>query len=379
MTRRKFWSLAGGTLLAAGAATDWLVEHRPAGPEAAPADAAHPAVPLLPDERAILHLASLAPSGHNPQPWRVTRHGPFQWVIGNDPARWLPAVDPTQRETMLSIGAFLQNLEYAAGHHGYACRWTLLAATNQSADVAAVVLTKTAGLPGFDLAQLTSRRTVRTGYRNDALSAATLRDLTTGEPGYHYYARATREGQWLDAQTLAANYQQTYRDPAERELSQWMRFSNREAARHRDGLTPAGMEITGLAGWWVRHFYTPATVMEDSFRKRGLASAAEQVSQGAGWLVLTSPDRAPATLLAAGRRVQRLWVRVRAQGLGLHPMTQILEEAPFAGQVNAALGLAEPIQFLLRCGYVDDYPDPVSERRPVAWFVHAGAAGVGTA
>ena len=376
MTRRNFWLLGGGALLAAGGAADWLVEHRPTGSEAAPADAPQPPVPLLPDEQAILHLAALAPSGHNTQPWRVTRHGPFQWTIGNDPARWLPAVDPTQRETMLSLGAFLQSLEYAATHHGYGCRWTLLADTNQAADVAGVILTKTTGLPAFDPAQLTSRRTVRTGYRNDALTAAAVRRLTAGDDGCHYYPRATPQARWLDAQTLAANQQQTYRDPAERELSHWMRFSNQEAAQHRDGLTPASMEITGVAGWWVRHFYTPATVMEARFRARGLAKTAEQVGQGAGWLVLTSPDRTPASLLAAGRRVQRLWVRVRGQGIGLHPMTQILEEAPFAGQVNAALGVAAPIQFLLRCGYVDEYPDPVSERRPVAWFVHAGAGTV---
>jgi|GEM_PF-6538220 len=52
MTRRKFWLLGGGAVLAAGAATEWLVERRPAGPAAPPADAAHPAVPLLPDEQA---------------------------------------------------------------------------------------------------------------------------------------------------------------------------------------------------------------------------------------------------------------------------------------------------------------------------------------
>jgi len=82
---------------------------------------------------------------------------------------------------------------------------------------------------------------------------------------------------------------------------------------------------------------------------------------------------------AGGCSTSGYWLLVRARGIGLHPMSQILEEAPFAGQVNGALGLAEPIQFLLRCGYVDEYPDPVSEHRPVAWFVHTGAAGPATA
>ena len=88
--------------------------------------------------------------------------------------------------------------------------------------------------------------------------------------------------------------------------------------------------------------------------------------------MLTSPDRATPTLLDTGRRVQRFWVQVRGRGIALHPMTQVLEEAPFAQQANGALGLAEPIQFLLRCGYLDDYPEPTAERRPVEWFVHNG-------
>jgi hypothetical protein len=75
------------------------------------------------DARRILYLASLAPSGHNTQPWTVRLLGPYHWVIGNDPRGWLPEVDPTQRETMLSLGAFAQSLEYAAAHFGPQCRW----------------------------------------------------------------------------------------------------------------------------------------------------------------------------------------------------------------------------------------------------------------
>ena len=368
MTRRYFLP-AAGTALAAAAFATWKLEQ----PDPIELDTADPtgaeAVLLLPDEYAILHLAALAPSGHNTQPWLVKHTAPFCWIIASDRSRWLPAVDPTQRETMLSIGAFLQNLEYAAAHYGYACQWTLLAVSNQAEDLMAVTLRKASGLPAFDITAITQRRTVRTGFGPDALRAEDVHALTAGETGYHYFSRASKAGQWLDAQTLAANEQQTRRDPAEQELGHWVRFSKAEIRLHRDGLTPASMDIDGLAGWWVRHFYTPATVMTAGFREQSVASAARQINQSGGWLVLTSPDRSTGTLLETGRRVQRLWLQVRDRGIGLHPMTQVLEETPFASQVNAALGVAAPIQFLLRCGYVANYPPPVSERRPVAWFV----------
>ena len=88
-------------------------------------------IPLEDDELAILSLASLAPSGNNTQPWFVKNIEPYHWIVSNDKGKWLSDVDPTQRVTMLSISAFLQKLEYAAGKSGYACQFTLLATTNQ--------------------------------------------------------------------------------------------------------------------------------------------------------------------------------------------------------------------------------------------------------
>ena len=39
------------------------------------------------DEMEILYLASLAPSGHNTQPWTVRLLEPKHWVIGSDKKR----------------------------------------------------------------------------------------------------------------------------------------------------------------------------------------------------------------------------------------------------------------------------------------------------
>ena len=76
---------------------------------------------LLGDEGIrILTYASLAPSGHNTQPWTVYVVDRAHWRIGTRRERWLPAVDPDNRETLLSIGSFLENLVLAAGDLGYA-------------------------------------------------------------------------------------------------------------------------------------------------------------------------------------------------------------------------------------------------------------------
>ena len=141
MHRRNFIGLAvGGTLVASGAAA-YLVSDKSnlLRDDLKPED--DPRRRTQQDESEIL-LPSLAPSGHNTQPWFVEYVAPYHWIIGNDQHKWLPAVDPQQREPLLSLGAFLQTLELAALAFGYACRWTLLATTNQDARVMEVRLTQ---------------------------------------------------------------------------------------------------------------------------------------------------------------------------------------------------------------------------------------------
>ena len=47
-------------------------------------------------------------------------------------------------------------------------------------------------------------------------------------------------------------------------------------------------------------------------------------------------------------------------------MTQMLEESPFRERLAQDLGITGSIQFLLRVGYVYQYPEAVSLRRPVS-------------
>ena len=339
--------------------------------------AEEPARPLSPaqlpaDARRILYLASLAPSSHNTQPWAVRLLGPYHWVIGNDPRGWLPMVDPTQRETMLSLGAFAQSLEYAAAHFGYQCRWQVLATTCQAAQVLEVRLERRPGPAYPDLTALLGRRTLRTGFSGVPIQPADVQRLTAGEAAHGHFLPPTSElGAYLTAATLLANQRQTAHDPAQRELAHWVRWDAAAVRRHRDGLTAAGMGITGPAGWLVRHFYDSARVLTPDFRRRGLTQVADQLATHGGWLVLTSPDESVPALLATGQRLARIWLRAKALNIAIHPMTQVLEEAPGPAGLGQRLGLGAPVQFVLRLGYVESYAAPVSPRRPVEWFVRA--------
>jgi hypothetical protein len=368
MNRIQFISIAGCTVITA-VTTSYLLSDRSNLSRANIKQADNNNI-LKPDEKEILFLASLAPSGHNTQPWFVKYIEPYHWLIGNDKTKWLPAVDPTQRETILSIGTFIQNLEYAAGSFGYVCHWNLLAKTNQDEQVVEVKLNKIESKNPFDISKIKDRRTVRSNLLGDELKKEDLAYLINADSEFiHYLPTSGKESKYIDQQTILANRLQSDRNSAQQELADWIRFSSKDAEQYRDGLTTAGMEIEGFSGWVVRNFYGKENVMQKDFRDKGIDNVRKEVSESAGWILITSKDNSVATLLETGRRMQRLFLKVREKNIAIHPMTQILEESSTKQLLNQGIAISDNIQFILRTGYVKDYPQPVSLRRPVDWFI----------
>lgn len=321
-----------------------------------------------------LYLGSLAPSSHNIQPWRVDLKEAGRWEIGCSPARRLPAVDPGNREPILSLGAFLENLLVAAAAKGYQGDYRVLAA--QPTDPVVLEMEWQRAPPReYPLSRLTERRTLRRGYQNRALSAADFAFLAEGLPECRYIPAGSAESKYLAEGTIAAMHAQSLRDPPQRDLAEWIRWSPDAQRRHRDGLTPASMEIDGVAGWYVSRFYPAESVLTEDFRKTGVDQAAKQARAGAGWIVMTSHEASVASLIESGRQFERLALRVRERGIALQPMTQMLQEPPWRDAVSGELGTISPVQWILRIGYVDRYPAPVSLRPPLTAFVRVGPAG----
>ncbi len=202
------------------------------------------------------------------------------------------------------------------------------------------------------------------------MSGHDLAFLTNENPDiFHFFPNTSKEYLWLNEQTIEANRVQSFRDEAQQELADWIRFSSKDAEKQLDGLTTAGMEIEGIPGWILRNFYGKSDVMKDSFRNQAVDKVKQQVSNSAGWLLITSKDNSLLSLLETGKRLQRLLLKIRKRNIAIHPMTQVLEETAIAETVNQSTGLNDPIQFVLRTGYLKNYPDPVSLRRPPAMFV----------
>jgi len=120
-----------------------------------------------------------------------------------------------------------------------------------------------------------------------------------------------------------------------------------------------------------RNFVQPEDFMKPDFRRQGVDHTAELARQGSGWLVITSRGNTVADLIDTGRRFERMALLARERNIAIHPMTQYLEEQPGLDQITANHQAGMIPQFLLRVGYLKAYPQPVSLRRPVSWFVRS--------
>jgi hypothetical protein len=333
------------------------------------------------DEMEILYLASLAPSGHNTQPWTVKIVEPKHWVIGSDKKRWLTAVDPENRELLLGIGAFIENLILAAGTFGYEVDIQIIAKNPFDPDIADIRLRKGKTIE-FPLEKIKKRRTVRSRYTDQEIKTEDLKYITKHEsrsctlsnvpfPHSFYFSNTSPQGKYLREGTIEANRTQAYREPAQEELANWIRWSSKGAKQYRNGLTPESMEIKGIAGLFVKNFYNRHSVLKKSFRDQTVDIVAKQANTCGGWLVVTSLESNIPTLIEYGRVFENMLLRIRERTIAIHPMTQMLEEEPWKKQVSKKLGLHGEVQWILRIGYLKSYPDPVSLRMPVPWFVQA--------
>ena len=333
------------------------------------------------DEMEILYLTSLAPSSHNTQPWTVKILEPKHWVIGSDKKRWLPTVDPENRELLLSIGAFVENLVLAAGTFGYETDIQIIAKNRTDTDIAEIRLKK-GRTANFPFEKIKQRRTVRSDYLDQEIKTQDLKYITKHEvkscslpnvpsPHSFYFPNHTPQGKYLQEGTIEANRKQAFRDPAQEELANWIRWSNKEGKTHRNGLTPESMEIKGMGGLFVRNFYDRPSVLKKSFREQTVDIVAKQVKTCGGWLIVTSQDSSIPTLIEYGRVWENMLLKIREKMIAVHPMTQMLEEEPWKKQIAKELGLNGEVQWILRIGYLKSYPEPVSLRMPVSWFVQA--------
>ena len=104
----------------------------------------------------------------------------------------------------------------------------------------------------------------------------------------YYFPKGSEHAKCIEEGVIENFRIQVNRDEAQRETIRWVRVSNKNAERYRDGLTVEGMEIRGFKGWFVRNFLEPEDFMKPSFRKQSVDHTAKPARQGGDGSLLTA-------------------------------------------------------------------------------------------
>ena len=288
--------------------------------------------------RFLLRYAILAPSSHNSQPWefRIERDS-IEIRAAED--RRLPVADEDKRELFLSLGCAIENLAIASAHFefGYRIEYP------EDTPVAVVTLepagsTSRAAPPGL-FEQLTERYTNHQPFEE--------RPLPEGL------------GDRLPASVVESDVELRLIDDPDQiaSIAELQAEADRKLMANPDYRRELGHWIgTGVLGQsWVAARIGKLVVSHLDLGDREAQKNATLLESAPVIGVLVTETDEPHSLIGAGRAFERLALLATAEGVAVHPMSQILERAETTRALATLLD-TEPAQprHLFRLGYAAD-------------------------
>ena len=395
MDRRHFIRvIGGGSILAATVASQSgcaaLSSSFPPG--AVEAWQGPSALEVDPRRRALAY-AITAPNPHNLQPWLVDLREPNAITVFTDRERVLPETDPFGRQILIGHGAFIELLVIALASQGLAAQVVLwpqgdMPATLKDWDsrpIARMTLTPAtpAGANDVLFKQILNRRTVKTDF--DTTRAVTPAVLQTvlgsvsnagiGAAGTTDEARlpALRELCWQSAKVELLTPRTMM------ESMKLIRVGPDEILQHRDGISINSLFVRAVTA--VGMFDRSAPPAEGTAGYKNAMARFEGHSRTAmGFVWLSTPGNSRSQQIEAGRAYVRLQLKTTEIGLGMHPMSQALQEfaemKPFYDKAHQLMlakaapkaPLDETLQMFCRLGYAAG-AEPASPRRPLQAFI----------
>jgi nitroreductase len=290
-----------------------------------------------------------APSAHNTQPWLLT-YERDRIVLGFDPGRHLAAGDPTRRDLLLGLGAFVETVLITCAAEDIPVRFA-----PSEDNVGEFVLSDRAYETPFALDDINRRRTSRLRYEPgrvpaDVLAAA-RRHLGPAERLHELEAREV----WP---LFAIADRHMYESEATiRELRRWLRLSKRHPEYHRDGLTYECLDLSVVEARALALLLRPAVyrLVTTTRLHRALTAASKRLLDVDGSVLVLERD-SPSEILDSGRSLMRVWLELSAAGFYTHPLSQIIDHAVTERELTHILGLSEQQRVLsiFRVGRSDE-------------------------
>lgn len=359
LSRRKSLALiGGGTIFAASSVAGFAVTRMPDDAVAPWAAAGGYEDPRL----RALSYAILAPNPHNRQPWKVDVSAPGEVALYVDTDRLLPHTDPFSRQIVIGLGCFLEVMRMAALQDGYSVETMLFpdGSDLERLDARPVALcrfaeTDAASDPLFQY--VPTRRSLKEPFdeTRPVDPAALARVLGV--------AQGSQVGGSLDPEDIGALRELSHEalrieietPHTYKESVDLFRIGRREVNANPDGIDFSGpmFEAMALTGTFTRE---AALNRESMAYTEGLKAVFANTDTAMGHLWQVTATNTREDQIAAGRDWVRLNLATTAEGLGMQPLSQALQEYPemaaLYAQIHERLAPGGgTVQMFARIGY----------------------------
>jgi hypothetical protein len=306
----------------------------------------------------LVRYATLAPNGHNSQPWRFSINGNFASIIP-DLSRRTPVVDPDDHHLFISLGCAAENLLIASAAHGRPGQMLFLNNEGGRIDIG-LERGKADMSPLYDA--IPKRQSTRSVYDGRAVSAENLKLLETASQIDGVSVLMIIDKQRKESvleQVVAANTRQMD-DPAfVQELKKWVRFNPEQALAKRDGLFGPASGNTTVPTFVGRTLFSQFLDTDTENKKY-----AEHIRSSPGIAVFVADKADKDHWVRVGRSFQRFGLQATALGLRLAHINQPVEDTKIRTQFARWLGMpGKRPDLVIRFGYAPSLP--MSLRRSV--------------
>jgi hypothetical protein len=279
-----------------------------------------------------------APSAHNTQPW-VLEYGSGLIELAYDPERSLPVGDPTQRDLLLSLGAFVETVLIVAAHEGIGLGFEPAFERGRHRVGRFVAAAEPYRTP-FTADDVARRQTSRLPYAPERLSADALAEARSQvDGGAELHELATVDLVELVEEADA----HLYGSPEiVGELRDWLRLSPRDPRYELDGLSYECLALSRLEAAAVGILLRPVPYRVArglGLHRRFGASTAALLEREGSALVLTGEAGAEDVMVEHGRSLHRVWLALARHGLYTHPLSQILDCSATERRLAAQTGM----------------------------------------
>jgi hypothetical protein len=311
----------------------------------------------------LISHATLAPSGHNTQPWKFSVDGNIVRIYP-DFQRSLPVVDPDNHALYISLGCALENLMISANHNSLDGTVDYFPGDEES-ECIRVSFSVNGDRGDEDLFDaIPVRQSNRSLYDQKAIPADHLQKLIDAI----YYETVkirtidTNDQEIepvIDLVKEAAGIQ--FRDQQfVEELLSWVRFTKKEVKESRDGLTAEVMGFPNVPRWLGR------LILKTFAKPESEASKTEKQIRSSSLLMLfISKKNDKKHWVDLGRSFERVALRATSLGIAHAHLNMPCEVEPVRNRLATHLALENDEQplLLIRFGYAKERPR--SPRRPL--------------